>query len=482
MSKAPANKKKQQPKKPRAPKTAVRRIAESVGGTLGGLVGLKDLGRDAGSWLARVTGLGDYTLNQNSFMKSSAGVPTFEYNADGSVVITHREYVRDIIGSTAFASTSWDICPNNPLLFEWLHTIALAYEQYEFLGLLACYVPSSGDAVSSTNNALGTVIMATEYDVSRPMFASKSEMEQSTFVTSEKPSEHQIHPIECNPNRDVVNARYMDSYFRTQAGILSSAAATSTTSDVSRNLRCTGRLQLSTVGMQAVTTVGELWLAYKVKFSKPRGTPPGLTGGFFHATNGSIPVGPADQVFTNAIVLSDSTMQANGIGITTPTTLSFAGLRPHTLVTIIYDVRYISGSSATYAFGIGAYASATVVPDFFGNGTNTGGLDIFAIDNAVIANTTRCTYQVTLKIADNADQTPAYFTIAQPTMGGTSPLYQWDLKVFMRPAVENLTFPKVLTSSIEERLEMAVRDIRSVANPPDESFVRIDEVDHKHGH
>jgi len=320
------------------------RIARNIGGALGNLVGLKSLGADAGSWLARVTGMGDYTLHQNSFMRSSTGVPSFEYQSDGSVIITHREYITPLKGSQAFETTSFDICPTNNKLMPWLAIESLGYDQYEFLGLLFAYVPSSGDAIASTNNALGTLTMSTEYDVSRTVFGSKQEMAEYMFTTSEKPSEHQLHPVECNPKRDTVNARYLGSIFRTAPASQASASSNSTIAD---NLRCLGRLTVATEGQQAVTTIGDLWCTYKVKLSKPRIPPNGFPHGILHLTTNDIYIENGDYAFGHCLATNDSTMFSNGIRVV-DNTIAFGSTPPGTIVKIEYLTQSIAGSSPTF--------------------------------------------------------------------------------------------------------------------------------------
>jgi hypothetical protein len=427
MSKVQKKSNRRKPK-PKAP-SLVAQVARAVGGTLGSLVGQKELGQNAGSWLANVTGLGDYALHQNSFMKSSAGVPQFEYNADGSVVVTHREFVQDVIGSTTFASTTLDICPTNIAAFPWLSTISPAYDQYEFLGLLACYVPASGDAIASTNNTLGSVILATEYDVSRPLFSTESEMQQYMFVTSEKPSEPQIHPIECNPKRDVLNARYMDGIFRTTAAAVSSTAQSGLIHDVERNLRCTGRLQISTVGMQAVTTVGKLWWTYKVKFSKPRGLPPGASGGFFHATSALESLVDGETMLTGSSVIDDSTWGANNVGINSAGTgITLTGVRPGTKVNIIYTAKRTTGAGGI-SLGAVSGTSVTAINEIFANsgvGTST------VIVDATTSASGWGVFMFSCYVTEATYVTPATITWANPSITAAN-VFTWDLQVYLLP-------------------------------------------------
>jgi hypothetical protein len=450
--------KKQQKPKPKAKpekSSAIGEIARTVGGAIGSLVGMKEAGRDAGSWLAKVTGLGVYHLHQNSFTKSSAAVPTFEYQPDGSVIVTHREFVREITGSTTFSSQTFDICPTNEEAFPWLRIIALAYEQYEFLGLLACYVPSSGDAIASTNNALGTIQIATEYDVSRPAFASKSELEQSLFVTSDKPSEHQIHPVECNPNRDTINARYMEGPFRARYAAVGNTASTVAYPDVENNLRCTGRLQISTSGQQAVTTIGDFWWAYKVKFSKPRGLPPGALGGYLSVSCGATTQITGDVQFKNAIIMANSTSGTNSIGFNTALTgLTFTGLRPGTVIDLMFTAGRTSGTTAGYTMGTPTYVSCGAVLGLFQNTSSPS-------SDYIVSGSSTYSRSITLRITEATYLTPATLTFTNPTIGA-SDTWIWDLRAVVHPSYGNVVVPALtVTPSMElEQIKSIIEDMR----------------------
>jgi hypothetical protein len=403
-------------------KSLGRQVLESLGGTAGSLIGLKDLGRDAGAWISKVTGLGEYKVNSNVFAKSSEDVPVFEYSKDGSIIITHREMVNDVVGSIAFASSYYDVHPLNPVLFPWLSIEALGYEQYEFLGLLACYNSTSGDAVSSTNNALGTVIISTEYDVSRPPFSTKAEMESYMFTSAKKPSVSFIHPIECNPKVDILNARYNNGYFRTQSAS-TVASPTSFTSNVAENLNCLGRIQVSTVGMQAATTVGELWVTYRVKLSKARAPPPGLTGGVFHAGSSNLgAIQSGSTTFASPAVYADSTYQTDTIGIDT-NRVRFSGLRPGTRIFLKYLAVSTAGSSPTFASGgitpVGMNAVAVIF----------AGASYFEAGSGTNSYIQLCTYT----IGENPSLTPPTLTWANPTITGSGATFKWEMFIDLEP-------------------------------------------------
>lgn len=436
------NKKSKQPKK-----TVGRTILESIGGSVGSLVGLKDLGRDAGAWVSKVTGLGEYKINSNVFAKSSEDVPIFEFNKDGSVIITHKEMVQDVVGSIGYTSRYFDIHPLNPVLFPWLSIEALGYEQFEFLGLLACYNSTCGDAVSSTNNSQGVVMFTTEYDVSRPPFLSKSDMDSYMFTSSKKPNISFVHPIECNPRMDIINARYNSNYYRQQAAS-TFATPTSFTSNVAENLQCLGRLQIASQGMQAVTTVGELWVTYRIKLSKTRAPPPGLTGGLFHAGSNNIGVLTTGSLpLSNSFVMNDSSYQTDTIGLLSDgRTITLSGLRPRTIVNVTYCARSTSGTSPTFDMGVPTISSS--VGEFLSPSSGNAG--------SFTAAFTMTRFYI---IGDDPYTVPPTIQLAPASYGGTSPLFKWELFITLTGSTTTLNAPLFSQYEKSLALEKALADL-----------------------
>jgi len=142
-----------------------------------------------------------------------------------------------------------------PQTFPWLSAVASAYEQYSFKGLVFEFKSTSANSLNSTNTALGTVIMATEYDSKKPPFSSKLQMENYEFATSCKPADSCLHPVECNPAESTLTCLYTRQ--PTTAG-----------SDV--RFTDLGQFYLATVGMQAAAVIGELWCTYEIELLKPR--------------------------------------------------------------------------------------------------------------------------------------------------------------------------------------------------------------------
>lgn len=152
-------------------------------------------------------GMGDYELKSNSLI-ATGGATSSEVQivpqGNRAVRIIYREYLGDIRsgatlsgGSTTFDVSSYNINPGLVSLCPWFAPIAQQYEQwtpngvvFEFKSLCSEY---------SANQALGAVMMATEYDVLDTAYANKTEMLNSAYSNEAKPSQRIVHGVECDP-------------------------------------------------------------------------------------------------------------------------------------------------------------------------------------------------------------------------------------------------------------------------------------------
>lgn len=226
-------------------------IAPGIGGSIGGA-----MGHGAQSLMKTITGFGDYNVSANSMVYNSDAVPQFTHQNPRCTIITHREFIKDIRSSINFESSVFTINPGDPLTFPWLHKIAANYEEYLFQGIIFEYKTNSATSIGSTNTALGTVAIATQYNSLAPSFTSKQQIENYEFANSSVPSQSMLHALECDPKlgnevKYIFNER---------------------DSDVNADPRNynLGKTTIATQGMQAASTVGELWVSYKVCLLKPR--------------------------------------------------------------------------------------------------------------------------------------------------------------------------------------------------------------------
>lgn len=271
MKSAPKKKKAAPKKKKRAAsgtasRTTARKKPSAVGSLMRGIGGLAgryfggsggaELGSKAAGWFADILGVGDYRVNSNSIIRGT-DPPLFNKNGRGTI-IRHREYITDINSSIAFEYKTFSINPGLGGSFPWLHQIASNFEEYCIRGMVFEFKSNSADALNSTNTALGTVIMATQYNTLNPPFTDKQTMENYEFCTSAKPSQSFVHPIECAVGENPLHVMYV---------------RTGETTIGDKRLYDLGTFQISTVGMQAASVIGELWVTYDVEFLKPRLSP-----------------------------------------------------------------------------------------------------------------------------------------------------------------------------------------------------------------
>lgn len=209
--------------------------------------------------LGKITGMGAYSVRKNIFL--TGRLPEVVNPSHGGQVIRFQEYLGDVRTSGtagAFSSRSYLINAGNPDTFPFLSQIAANYEQYEIEGMLFEFRSTSADALNSVNTALGTVMMATQYDVLDTEFASKTEMLNYEFSTSTKPSASCIHMIECDPRQTSVNNLY----------VLYNQAVPDMADPRLYNL---GRFTVATTGFQGTdVNIGEIHVTYQVKLLKPK--------------------------------------------------------------------------------------------------------------------------------------------------------------------------------------------------------------------
>lgn len=218
---------------------------------------LGNVGMHAGNALSKFFGFGAYSVKQNVLIQDP--VPVVNKTTSGGCTIRHREYIGDIITGAAgtFNLQSFAINPAQEKTFPWLSQIAANYEQYRIEGMLFEFRSMSADALNSTNTALGQVIMATDYNAANPPFQQKSEMENYEFGQSSRPSESQIHPIECARSQTTITELY------------TRVNALQPNQDI--RLYDLGNFQIATNGFQASNVnIGELWVTYQVCFFKSK--------------------------------------------------------------------------------------------------------------------------------------------------------------------------------------------------------------------
>lgn len=254
------------PPKPKSRKGPgpMENLGTALGYLGGGFLGAPGVGSQIGKYAGRavgwITGTGDYVTNYGDVTQNACITPNF--SGSDFTIISRKEYLCDVVSgslvgpATGFNVQSYPLNPAQPGSYPWLASIAANYEQYDIMGMVYEFKSTSGDA-TGVNTSLGSVIMATQYDPTKPIFQSKLEMEDYFFSTTCKPSSSMLHAIECK------------NTLSPTSGLLYTRSGSLTGTD----LRWTdfGKFSIATQGMpNSGTVLGELWVSYKVKLLKPR--------------------------------------------------------------------------------------------------------------------------------------------------------------------------------------------------------------------
>lgn len=175
-------------------------------GTVGGQFGdrLDNMGRNLATKARKkfksFTGLGDYKIVSNSLIDGS-GIPSAAVKHGNGIRYTYREYLGDITTHPttvgAFHISKYELNPANVKTFPWGSSIALNFDQYVPLGIVFEFRSTASD--NTTNASVGSIIMATEYDVLDDDYTSKADMLQSAYSSEAKMSDDLLHGIECDP-------------------------------------------------------------------------------------------------------------------------------------------------------------------------------------------------------------------------------------------------------------------------------------------
>lgn len=280
--------------------SALRSLGGLGGRLAGGLIGMGDVGATAGTGLgaaiSRWLGSGDYTVRENSIVqRASTGIPMM-HRTDQTVTLRHKEYLGEVRSSINFSvQNAFSINPGLRETFPWASGIASQFTQYRIKGMVFHYVPTSGNAVSSTNPALGSVMLQTSYRADDVAPTSKVETLNEYWACEARPDVEFCHPIECSPQENPFGVHYVRT-----------GAAPSTSSILMYDI---GQTWLCVSGMQTNgSVVGDLWVTYEIELKKPviadyTGT--SLRGAVYRSATGSTQdLVLVNNTFPEALVLS----------------------------------------------------------------------------------------------------------------------------------------------------------------------------------
>jgi hypothetical protein len=317
-------------------------VGRAVGRFFGGAQG-RTFGGNLGKGVSRYVGFGDYGLIGGGQNNPTLAGPNFAGN--GRVIVSHREYLSDVVGSTAWSVSSYSVNPGLAATFPWFSKLASNFEQYRLLGCVFEYRTTSANALNSTNTALGTVIMAADYDSLDNAFQNKQQMEAYEGAVSTAPSYSAACGIECKSNQTTLTKQYV------RVGAIPSGA------DI--RMYDMANFQIATVGMQAAATIGELWVSYRVELLKPKlATPvgqqlPAARFTFAATSNNSFVLSTVVASATNVLAIS---ITANAV--------TLAANQPGRYIiwyTVDAGTSYTSGGSLTLTnlSSVGSFPSST---------------------------------------------------------------------------------------------------------------------------
>jgi len=320
-------------------KKILRNNAEKIGLAIGagataiaGPAAGASVGLMAEQGAIKIAGNGDYVVTANSLFNKGGSVdvvPKFGNSKRGTRVV-HCEYLGDVISSATantFENTSYVVNPGNPTTFPWLNSIAANYDQWRPNGIVFAF-KSTSSSYSGTTQALGGVVLATDYDLVDPAYASKIEMENTAFANSCKSDVNILHPIECairerpvallkcrGPQTPVDNLQWYDL----------------------------ANFQVATFGVAGTSVnLGELWVTYDITFFKEQ-----VYGGLRGGTVGLYACSATTGITTSAYFGSNATLDAdNTFGVElTGTTITFPESMPVGSYLVYYRVTGDSGAN-----------------------------------------------------------------------------------------------------------------------------------------
>lgn len=307
-----------------------------------------------------IMGYGGYRFSGNRSGRNirEPGIPRVQ-NTTRGVIVRHKEFLTDVPSSIGFTSVTYPLNPGIDGSFPWLSRVAQNFEEWLPRGIIVEYRTTSSDTLLAANPALGSVIIATQYNSVNADFVNKQQMENYQGAISCKPSVSMIHQVETKRSQTQMD----EFYIRT--------AVPPANADL--RLYDLGKVQVATVGSQANgNIIGELWISYEVELRKPKiPTDPIVDAAHFillaATLAGEAPASPFGNTTAQITApTSGSTMpNARLIGGAASGTISF-GDGARGLYMVVMKMEWgVGGTQGVWAFG--ALVNLTVVAAWTNN-------------------------------------------------------------------------------------------------------------------
>jgi len=183
-----------------------------------------------------------------NLVKTSTPELSSSFTGDGRVRIRHREYIADIAGSVAFASTAFALNPGIATTFPWLSVIAANYESYKFNKLSFQFSTEKPTSVG------GSLLMAIDFDANDAAPTTKSGI-MAYHNSVRCPVWSQTDYIADKPDLNKLPQHYIRS---------------TTVSGTDLKTYDLGNLFVCTSGCADTTALGELYVIYDVELITPQ--------------------------------------------------------------------------------------------------------------------------------------------------------------------------------------------------------------------
>lgn len=234
----------------------------SIGQNLGGKVG-SWIGGKLEGFVRKIFGSGDYDIQSSgsegvaaNSLVAESGVPAMHSDNSGASRFMFHEYLGNIQHTSAFNVTTFDIDVSNATTFPWISQIARCYQQWQLMGCVFFLRTLSSDTVTAPTQGMGSFFASVRYDVNSVPPTSKSQILNSLFSTSGKPSTNLAMAVECD---------------RSQTNIPIMKVKTPNMQPVDLQLYMMGKLDVGTEGaVNDYPDAMELHVTYDIMFYKPQ--------------------------------------------------------------------------------------------------------------------------------------------------------------------------------------------------------------------
>jgi len=394
-------------------KPVAKEAIMSAGGALGGLAGARlgspvkgaAVGRTLAGKLSKMFGCGDYTVNEapvsNSLLKGSGNQYASFGNNGQSTRIQHREYLFDLAQGTvsgAFTNTSFPINPGLLASFPYLAPIAANFEEYRINGLVFEFISTTSPYFAG--GAMGSVIMAMQYNPTAALFASKVQMENSDFAISARPDQTMVYGVEC--------ATSTQNMYLVRQG---NSVAPLTSTDL-------GIMQVAVQSPIAASVVlGEIWVSYDIELLRPKAQVAGA--GYVHSN------GTGGAVGTYATLTSIQAAFGSLTGVTYvntglgAATITLPSLPASTCITVSMVQALANSTVAPTAMSV--LVSNSVGANIYGNGV--------AIDTTSVATSQSLTRNILIQTFLVTGSAVITFGWPAGTVGTTSQTIDFNINL-----------------------------------------------------